>query len=102
MSLEIISGLIGGFFGATIANFLGRFRLWKVFVASMIFIYAALFLLGLVMVGFEATISKFGEFFSPFAIKIFVGLSALVTFIAAVGRTIKGNAEPKKSEDDKS
>lgn len=99
MSIEIISGLIGGWFGPIIGKFLGKFRLWKVFIASMIFIYAGTFLLGLVMVGFEATIARYGELLSPFAIKTFVGLSAIVTFVAAVGRTAKRNTESRNASE---
>jgi hypothetical protein len=86
MSGEIISGLIGGLFGPLIGKFLGRFRLWKVFVASMIFIYGGLFAMGMVVVGFKTTIARFGEFLSPFALLIFLSLSACATFVAFLGR----------------
>ncbi|HDR9140865.1 TPA: hypothetical protein QDB11_005596 [Burkholderia vietnamiensis] len=93
MSLEYISGLIGGFFGPIFGKILGKFRLWKIFLASMFFIYLGLFAMGLVVVGFKATVSRFGEFFTPFALLVFVGLSATVTLVAFLGRTAQKNKE---------
>ncbi|CAM2166547.1 Major facilitator superfamily (MFS) profile domain-containing protein [Burkholderia latens] len=85
MSLESISGLIGGFFGPVFGRILGKFRLWKVFFASMLLIYLGLFAAGIVVVGFKATVSRFGEFLTPFALLVFVGLSGTVTLVAFLG-----------------
>lgn len=89
MSIEAISGLIGGLLGPIFGKVLGKFRLWKVFFASMTFIYLGLFVTGLVIVGFRATLSRFGEFLTPFALLIFIGLSAAVTFVAFLGRAAR-------------
>ncbi|MBN3724239.1 hypothetical protein [Burkholderia sp. Ac-20379] len=93
MSLESISGLIGGLFGQVFGNILGKFRLWKVFLASMFFIYLGLFAMGLAVVGLKATVSRFGEFLTPFTLLVFVGLSATVTLVAFLGRAAQKNRE---------
>lgn len=93
MSIEHISGLIGGFFGPVFGKILGRFRLWKVFLMSMLLIYLGLFATGLVVVGFKATASRFGEFLTPFALLVFVGLSAAVTLVAFLGRAAQKNRD---------
>ncbi|MBJ9749207.1 hypothetical protein [Burkholderia cepacia] len=93
MSIESISGLIGGFFGPVFGKILGKFRLWKVFIASIVIIYLGLFVAGLVVVGFKATTSRFGEFLTPFALLVFVGLSAAITLVAFLGRSARRNRE---------
>ncbi|MGK8195822.1 hypothetical protein [Burkholderia cepacia] len=93
MSIESISGLIGGFFGPVFGKILGKFRLWKVFIASIVIIYLGLFVVGLVVVGFKATASRFGEFLTPFALLVFVGLSAAITLVAFLGRSARRNRE---------
>ncbi|WP_124663548.1 hypothetical protein [Burkholderia sp. Bp8998] len=90
---EIISGLVGGLFGPFFGRILGKFRLWKVFLASMLLIYLGLFTTGLVVVGFKATVSRFGEFLTPFVLLVFVGLSATASLVAFLGRTAKKNRE---------
>ena len=68
--------------------FLGKFRLWKVFLASLSIIYIGLFLTGLVLLGFKATLLRFGEFLTPFALLVFVGLSSAITLIAFLGHNV--------------
>ncbi|MEK2605623.1 hypothetical protein [Burkholderia arboris] len=91
MSIESVSGLIGGLFGPVIGKILGKFRPWKVFFASIVLIYLGLFVAGLVVVGFKATASRFGELFTPFALLVFVGLSAAITLVAYLGRATHKN-----------
>ncbi|MBR8511710.1 hypothetical protein [Burkholderia cenocepacia] len=93
MSLESISGLIGRFFGPVFGRILGKFRLWKVFFASILLIYLGLFAAGIVVVGFKTAVSRFGEFITPFALLIFTGLSATVTLVAFLGHAAQKNRE---------
>jgi hypothetical protein len=46
MSGEIVSGLVGGLFGTLVGKVLGRFRLWKVFVVTLVLLYVGAFLMG--------------------------------------------------------
>lgn len=86
MSGEIISRLFGGLFGTVIAKVLGKFRLWKVFVATFGTLYGGAFLMGLVLVGFKKTLPIFAELFAPLPLLVFIGLSASTTFVAYLGR----------------
>ncbi|MGF6789459.1 membrane associated rhomboid family serine protease [Paraburkholderia sp. Clong3] len=97
MSDEIVSGIIGGLFGPLIGKFLGKFRLWKVFVVSIILLYGAAFVLGLVVVGFKTTIARFGQLFLPLPMLIFLSLSACATFVAFLGRDAIRKAGEDKS-----
>lgn len=45
------------------------------------------------VVGFKDAISRFGEFLKPFALLVFVGLSATVTLVAFLGRAAQKNRE---------
>jgi hypothetical protein len=94
MSGEIISGLIGGLFGTVIAKVFGKFRLWKVFIATSVILYGGAFLMGLILVGPERALPIFSELFAPLPLLVFIGLSASATFVAYLGR----NAA-KKSKD---
>jgi xanthine/uracil/vitamin C permease (AzgA family) len=59
----------------------------------MLLIYLGLFTTGLVVVGFKATASRFGEFLTPFVLLVFVGLSATASLVAFLGRTAQKNRE---------
>ncbi|RQM45418.1 hypothetical protein EHZ19_24120 [Paraburkholderia bannensis] len=95
MSVEIISGLIGGYMAPFISKFLGRFRLWKVFVGTVALFYFAFFIIGLLTVGLHKTVSRFVGFFDPFVISVVCGVSLIVTFVALLG-SIAREAERKK------
>lgn len=98
MFSEITSGLIGGLFGTTIAKILGRFRLWKVFLATLLMLYFILFVTCLFFVGWSVTLARFGEFFTPFPIKLFLGLSTCATFVAFLGRNAVMKTQGKGNE----
>ncbi|MEK6422627.1 MAG: hypothetical protein V4801_23805 [Burkholderia gladioli] len=97
MSGEIISGLIGGVFGPLVGKVLGRFRLWKVFVVTLVILYGGVFLMGIVLVGFNKALPVFPELFAPAPLLGFVGLAVCVTFVAYLGRSatkkIKGSED---------
>ncbi|GAB6852582.1 hypothetical protein [Paraburkholderia kururiensis] len=98
MSGEIFSGLIGGLFGTIIGKVLGRFRPWKVFVATLSSIYLGLLIMGLVGVGYKRTIATFPQFLTFFAIGLFVALSLGVTLIAVLGRTAIQNSKDERDK----
>jgi hypothetical protein len=99
MSGEILSGVLGGTFGYFIGKFLGRFRLWKVFVTTFLLVYVAIFMMGLVLVGFNQTASRFHELLTPSVVAIFCGFSTIVTFVALVGNAARRNVKKDDSED---
>ncbi|AJC20753.1 hypothetical protein [Pandoraea pulmonicola] len=86
MSGEIISGLVGGLFGTLVGKVLGRFRLWKVFVVTLVILYAGAFLMGIVLVGFKKALPIFSEMLAPTPLFVFIGLSVSATFVAHLGR----------------
>lgn len=98
---EIFSALIGGLFGPVIGKIFGRFRPWKVFFVSLTSIYVGIFLMGLLGVGYRVTIAVIPQFFTPFAIILFVALSIGVTFISVLGRAAIRNRknEVEKTEE---
>ncbi|WP_413168971.1 hypothetical protein [Burkholderia latens] len=65
---------------------LGRFRLWKVFVAVLVLLYAGAFLMGIVLVGFKKTLPIFLELLAPVPLLVFIGLSSGATFVAYLSR----------------
>jgi len=93
MSGDIISGLIGGLFGTVIAKVLGKFSLWKVFVATLVVLYGGAFMMGLVLVGIEKALPIFAELFAPLPLLVFIGLSASATFVAYLGRNAAKKAK---------
>lgn len=93
MSGEIISSLIGGLFSSVIGKILGRFRPWKVFFVTFTSIYLGLLAMGLVGIGYKRTIAVMPQFFTPFAIALFVALSLGITLIAVLGRTAIQNSK---------
>ncbi|WP_413214764.1 hypothetical protein [Paraburkholderia kururiensis] len=98
MSGEIFSGLIGGLFGTIIGKVLGRFRPWKVFVGTLSSIYLGLLIMGLVGAGYKRTIAAFPQFFTLFAIGLFVSLSLGVTLLAVLGRTAIQNSKDENNK----
>ncbi|WP_155626438.1 hypothetical protein [Burkholderia diffusa] len=95
---EIISGLIGGFFGTFIAKIIGKFRLWKVFVITFAILYGGAFLMGIVLVGFEKSKPIFFELFAPLPLLIVTGLSVSTTFVAYLGRSATKNAKEDRPD----
>ncbi|MBY8608323.1 hypothetical protein K7N18_26200 [Burkholderia arboris] len=83
---EIISGLVGGLFGTLVGKVLGKFRLWKVFVVTLVILYIGAFLMGVVLVGFKKVLPIFSELFAPTPLLVFVWLFVSATFVAYLGR----------------
>jgi len=99
MSVEIVSGLVGGVFGQAVGEFLGKFRLWQVLILTLMAEYAAVFVAGIALVGFNVTVSRFHQFVTPYAVLIFLGLAVMVTFVAFMGGVARNGAN--KSNGDK-
>jgi hypothetical protein len=86
MSGEILSGIFGGLIAPVVSKLLGKFKLWKVFVSSLILIYVAIFLIGSFYVGPKQAFVELWQFVQPHALLIFCGISASAALVAFLGR----------------
>ncbi|RQM45419.1 hypothetical protein EHZ19_24125 [Paraburkholderia bannensis] len=80
----LLSGLFGGLFGDVIGKFLGKFRLWMVFFATFVMFYLAVFITGIVIIGFQKTLPKMREFFEIEPLLCAIGFGFLAMFVAAI------------------
>jgi hypothetical protein len=93
MGADFWSGIIDGFLGQKISRLLGRFRLWKVFVISLLVMYLPALLFGLIKFGMGRTLSVMRQLCTPPGVFFFLAIAAAITFCAYLGSPVKRGKE---------
>lgn len=81
----LLSGLLGGLFGPAVAQWLGRFKYWAIFLVAMLL--TQLFAIGCMLktLGLEGTIKEFAAGINLAFFYVPLGIGALAVFVALIG-----------------
>ncbi|WP_310630637.1 hypothetical protein [Paraburkholderia sp.] len=82
MSGEIFSGIFGGLIAPVVSKWLGKFKLWKVFVASLVMIYLILYIIGVYFVGFKNSFFEMQQYFQLKVMLVASLVAACATLVA--------------------
>jgi hypothetical protein len=80
------SGIFGGLFGPAIAQWMGKFKYWVVFLVAMMSAHLGLFVAGVYARGLQFAIKvTLRDTFTPVGILVPMGIGLLAVFVAFVG-----------------